>query len=411
MEERRRDVLICGVNGFTAQKLLEYIVSNRPDMTLGVTCRSKEKLEMTLTETETKTKKSLNSVERHITGVDSPGKLARIFRGYKVVINCIGPFSKTGISVVEASIEAKSHYVDCTGEPGFIEESMGLFQERARQNEVMVVHACGFDSLPIDIGINYTVNEVVKKEGKAEYAESYMHLVNSRINLGTFKTIIASMDMLKKRKKDRSSKRDTPAGEKKDRASRKVRKIPFYSSEVGMYAVLFPGSDAYVLRKTRSLLGRDYPMCFCYIAVPSLAGVLFLALFCLLVGFVYLLPETLRRIAYAYIDVLSLGRIRSEGPTVDEISSSGFQTKIFAHGTDKDGKKTVFRTVVSGPDPGYVTTPISLLISAETILLNTDGILKGKGGVYTPGALFADTNIIQRLTQERIMFCTATKKR
>ncbi|KAI5192146.1 hypothetical protein NEMIN01_1839 [Nematocida minor] len=415
MEENRKDILICGVNGFTAQKLLEYIVDQRPNLTVGVTCRSENKLNLTFKEISAKCKKSLSRVESHIIGVENIGKLAKIFEGYKVVINCIGPFANTGLSVVEACIRAKTHYVDCTGEPGFMEESFQLFQEKAKNENVMIVHACGFDSLPLDIGINYTMKEIEKKGGAAESAESYMQLINSRINLGTFKTIITSLDTLKNRKKEQKrgeqSRKTESKKEKKDAESsrgRKVKKMPFFCSDIGMYAAIFPGSDAYVLRKTRQALGRGYPVCHCYIAIPSIFGMVFLVMLCLLIGVVYMLPEVLRRVAYDCIDFLSLGKVRSEGPSDQEIACSGFQTRIFTKGKDAEGKPAVFKTLVSGPDPGYITTPITLLISAETILSSVSGLLKDKGGVHTPGSLFVDTNIIQRLTQENIMFCTIT---
>ncbi|KAI5161781.1 hypothetical protein NEAUS03_1767 [Nematocida ausubeli] len=412
-DTERRDLLICGVNGFTAQKLLEYILCNRPELSVGVTCRSEEKLTRTFRDITVKkeSSKALAKVATHITGVDNIGKLSRIFEGYKVIINCIGPFAITGLSIVEAAIRARSHYIDCTGEPGFIEESMKMFGEKAQSEEIIIAHACGFDSLPLDIGIMYTMQQIQEKGGRAESIESYMHLINSKINLGTFKTVITSLDNLKKREKrgessQKASKKSSDKDKKDGRRGPKVKKMPFFSPLVNMYAVIFPGSDSYVLRKTNALLGGIYPVCHCYMAVSSLIGMAYLLFLCLLVGIVYILPSSLRAVAYDYIDVLSFGAVRTEGPSEQEILCSGFKTHIFARGVDENDNPTTYKTLVSGPDPGYISTPIALLVSAEIILSNQAGV-QNKKGVLTPGALFVDTDIIPRLTKEKIVFCIA----
>ncbi|KAH9386969.1 uncharacterized protein NEMAJ01_1865 [Nematocida major] len=410
--EERKDVLICGVNGFTAQKLLEYIVEKRPEMTLGVTCRSEEKLSRVFEEVSVKSRnaKALSRVEKHITGVDSIKALARICEGYSVIINCIGPFAKTGLSVIEATIQARSNYIDCSGEPGFIQDSIDLFQEKAQEAGSIVVHACGFDSLPIDIGIVHTVQEAERNGGIVDSAESYMHLKGARINLGTFKTIICSLESARAGRRKKKLPEKKIAEEEKKKKKKSVRKFPFFSPQVGMYAVLFPGSDSFVVRRTRVLLGSAYPICHCYISFFSaldVLGVLFLAL---VIGAVYLLPSRLREAAYECVDVLTFGRVRSEGPTQEEIASSEFRTQILAEGKNAEGEEVTYKTVVSGPDPGYVTTPIALLASAETILegLRTE---PRKGGVYTPGAAFVGTQIVQRLVKEGISFCTETRQR
>ncbi|KAI5180265.1 hypothetical protein NEOKW01_0594 [Nematocida sp. AWRm80] len=414
-DKERKDILICGVNGFTAQKLLEYIIEQRSNLQLGVTCRSKEKLERTMQEVRGKCKnhKYLDSTSTHILGVDNLNKLTDVIKQYKVVINCIGPFANSGLQVVEACIRARTHYVDCTGEPGFMEDSYQMFKDKAKDAGIMVVHACGFDSMPLDLGMVYTMKEIEKRKGISAKAESYMQLVNSRINLGTFKTIISSLDSLKKRKTKKALEPQTkekPKTKPESTAPKdKVRKLPFYSTKTRMYAVIFPGSDSYVLRKTRAAIGNQYPICHCYISVPTLIGVFFLLALCLLIGLVYLMPVFIRNMIYEIIDILTFGKVRKEGPTDEEIMCSGFQTRIFVTGQDSEGQSFSFNTLVSGPDPGYVTTPITLLVAAETILAHSEDTLKGLGGVFTPGSLFSKTDIIDRLIKEQLMFCIVPK--
>ncbi|KAI5190635.1 hypothetical protein NECID01_1076 [Nematocida sp. AWRm77] len=405
--KERKDILICGGTGFTALKLLELVLSKRARMKVGITCRNKNKQEELLKTLEERTGLSTESVEVHVIDLSNLAQVVPVLQKYKVAVNCIGPFAYTGTQVIQAAIQAKTHYVDCTGEPGFMDKSFSLFQEKAKGEGVIVVHACGFDSVPIDIGMMYTM-KVLEEEGKTAstnmQADSYLMLNNSRINIGTFKTIIASLDTLKARPKNKKPGIEE-SKKKPGTKGPRVRKIPFYSKYAKMYSVLFPGADSYVLRKTRALLGETYPLCHCYFAVPTVFRVFLLFLLLVLIFLVYLLPEAGRSVAYKYIDFLTLGAVRRDGPSEEEIAASGFQIKIFVKGNTAEGEKLCCATMVSGPDPGYVATPAILLVSAELIMDNLPSMFKEKGGVYTPGALFHGTDIIARLQKEKIMFC------
>ncbi|KAI5171504.1 hypothetical protein NEFER03_0826 [Nematocida sp. LUAm3] len=414
-DEERKDILICGVTGFTGGKLFQYIAEKRKTLRIGVLGRDISKIESILNGMDT----SDNwEVDVHVLGVDNIEKMEEVFRKYKVVVNCIGPFIYTGLPIIEAAIRAGTHYVDCTGEPAFIQKSYDMFGEKAKKEGVMVVHACGFDSLPIDIGVVYAIKQVVIQEGESVnemQAESYLNFKNCRINIGTFKTIVASLDQLKTSKKQKLEKKentpqekDKPNGKEEKIKKRKVKRFPFYLKKLQKYAVIFPGSDSYILRKTRETL-KNHPICHCYMLVDSVLGLFFLLYFLMLIGIISLLPMKCRSPFYSHIDTLTFGRVRKDGPTADEISSSGFETKIFVKGKkgDNDFK---FCAVVSGPDPGYVTTPASLLVCAETILGNLS-ILQGSEGVHTPGSLLYKTDIVSRLEQENIMFCTALEKK
>ncbi|KAI5187469.1 hypothetical protein NEHOM01_2202 [Nematocida homosporus] len=408
-ENERKDILICGASGFTGRKLLEHILLKRKHLSVGILCRTQTKIDQLVKELA----HFDHEFATHCCGVDKIEKLAAVFYKYKVVINCIGPFIYTGLPVIEAAIRAQTDYVDCTGEPGFMQKSFEMFEDKAKTAGVRIVHACGFDSLPLDIGMVYTMQEIAARKGEVSnlVAESYLHLKNTKINVGTFKTIIASIDTLKSKpssslaRKEKDKELAVKSSAKSSR--RKVKKMPFYAKKTGMYAMIFPGSDSWVLRKTRQVLPY-FPVCHCYISIPGILGVLAVLFLGLLIGAVYILPCRLREHAYGFIDWFSFGLIREKGPTEDEISSSGFETKIIVNGKDKDQNSFEVTTIVSGPDPGYITTPAALLVSAETILANQD--LQSRPGVHTPGSLFYDTDIIAALMKESIMFCVASEK-
>ena len=68
-----------------------------------------------------------------------------------VVINCAGPFTRYGEPVVRAAVETGTHYVDTTGEQGFMQDVAERYDAPARAAEVAVMPACGFDYVPGDL--------------------------------------------------------------------------------------------------------------------------------------------------------------------------------------------------------------------------------------------------------------------
>lgn len=70
----------------------------------------------------------------------------------KVIVNCCGPYQWYGEVVVKACIETGTHHVDISGEPQFLEEMQLKYHRAAEEKGVYIVGACGFGSLPSDLG-------------------------------------------------------------------------------------------------------------------------------------------------------------------------------------------------------------------------------------------------------------------
>jgi short subunit dehydrogenase-like uncharacterized protein len=70
----------------------------------------------------------------------------------KCVINCAGPYTLHGEPVVRACIEHSVQYCDINGEPWWMKEMIEKYHQRAKEKKVAIVFACGFDSIPSDVG-------------------------------------------------------------------------------------------------------------------------------------------------------------------------------------------------------------------------------------------------------------------
>ena len=80
--------------------------------------------------------------------------------GDEVVITTVGPYLLYGEPLVAACAAAGTDYVDLTGEPEFVDRMWLRYHERARETGARIVHSCGFDSIPYDLGALFTVQQL-----------------------------------------------------------------------------------------------------------------------------------------------------------------------------------------------------------------------------------------------------------
>lgn len=114
-----------------------------------------------------------------------------------------------------------------------------------------------------------------------------------------------------------------------------------------------------------------------------------------------------------YPKVFSFGSFDHEGPSKEEMENTSFSITLAGKGweeiltepTDehKEPPKKKLITRVSGPEPGYVATPICMVQAALVVIQEAEK-LPFQGGVYPPGAAFAKTTLIERLNKRGVTF-------
>ena len=88
----------------------------------------------------------------------------------RVLISAAGPFSVLGERVMLACIEAKTHYVDITGEVPWVAEMRRLHGARAIAAGVCIASFCGYDCVPCELGL-YLGRQAL---GTLSFAESVL---------------------------------------------------------------------------------------------------------------------------------------------------------------------------------------------------------------------------------------------
>jgi len=145
--DREHDILIYGASGFVGRLTAIYLAAHTPaGMRLALGGRSQAKLEQV----------------RNQLGVDWPIVLAEsadlsavkaLAESTAVVATTVGPYAKYGLPLAAACAAAGTHYADLTGEALFMRRSIDANHDTARRAGARIVHACGFDSIPSDLGV------------------------------------------------------------------------------------------------------------------------------------------------------------------------------------------------------------------------------------------------------------------
>src|SRR4051812_1761192 len=173
MAEREHDVVVYGATGFVGKLTAQYLAEHAPAGTrVALGGRSAEKLDRV----------------RGELGVDWPTVVAdsqdrealdAMAASTTMVATTVGPYLKYGLPLVEACAAAGTHYADLTGEPLFMRRAIDRADAPATASGARIVHNCGFDSIPSDLGV-LLLHERAAETGAGELEDTTMVVVAMR---------------------------------------------------------------------------------------------------------------------------------------------------------------------------------------------------------------------------------------
>jgi short subunit dehydrogenase-like uncharacterized protein len=375
MAEREHDVVVLGATGFTGALTAQYLAANAPDTTRwAIAGRNRSKLE----------RLGLDAPLLHA-DVNEPASLREVAESTRVLITTVGPYSHYGEPVVAACAAAGTDYVDLTGEPEFVDLMWLGYQDQAVASGARLVHSCGFDSIPYDLGVLFTVGQL--PEGAPINISGYAR-VGGTFSGGTYHSGIHIMSRLRQAAKAAAERRRREPGP----TGRRVRGLtgrPHRSVEAGGWAVPAPTIDPLnVLRSARALerYGPDFSYSH-YLVTKRLATVAGLGVGAGAVVALAQLPPTRK----ALLKLKDPG----EGPSEEQRAKSWFRVRFVGEG---GGKRVV--TEVSGGDPGYGET--SKMLAESALCLAHDRLPERSGQLTTAVAM--GQALIDRLTRSGIEF-------
>lgn len=415
---RPYQLVVFGASGFTGQFVVEEVArtaSEGPNGSLkwAVAGRSRQKLEKILEQAAgVLSKPELRTeVDIIVADVGEPDSLAAMCKQAVIVLNCVGPYRFYGEPVVKACVENGAHHIDLSGEPQFLEGMQLNYDSSAGDNNVYIIGSCGFDSIPADMGVLFTRDQF---KGTLTSVESFLTFnfgsEGGCIHDGTWQSAVYGFADSTKLQSLRRKFNHKPLPVVGSRLKR--RGSLFYSNEIQQYTVPFMGSDPSVVKRTQRFLVEQQEATQvqygAYAGIGSLGNVIKL----MFAGFMFWFMVKFsfgRNLLIKYPEFFTCGVFSKAGPTRKQMEGSSFQLAFYGQGYTEgqdpsQGKPNgKIRTVVQGPEAGYVATPI-VMVQAALTMLNESPALPKKGGVYTPGAAFEKTTLINRLNKHGIQF-------
>jgi len=137
-------ITVYGATGYTGRLVCAELARRGADFL--VAGRNREKLEQLADGFEGAARPEVRAVPTN----DAAG-LRSLFSRSSAVIACAGPFTLHGEPVLAAAVEAGTHYLDTTGEQGFIRRAFEVYGPRAARQGSVVMPAMGFDYVPGDM--------------------------------------------------------------------------------------------------------------------------------------------------------------------------------------------------------------------------------------------------------------------
>ncbi|MFE7273502.1 saccharopine dehydrogenase family protein [Streptomyces sp. NPDC057623] len=385
--DRPYDIVLFGATGFVGILTAEYLAAQAPEgLRWAIAGRSKEKLERLRERLPGGAEVGLLEAD-----VADPASMRRLAEHARVVATTVGPYVKYGEDLVAACAETGADYLDLCGEPEFVDLTYVRHDARARETGARLVHACGFDSIPHDLGAYFTVQQL--PEGVPLSVDGFV-TADATFSGGTF---ASALNQFSRGRQMVSAARDRSRHEPRlmGRRAQAPTGAPRFAREVGSWAVPLPTIDAQIVKRSARALDRYGPD-FRYrhyaavrhlpVALGGVAAVGALAT-------AAQLPPARRWLS----DRLKPG----EGPSAEKRAKSWFSVRFVGEG----GGRRVF-TEVAGGDPGYGETAKMFAESALSLAFDD---LPPTAGQVTTAVAMGDA-LIERLRTAGITFRVAATR-
>lgn len=383
--DREHDVVVFGATGFTGALTAEYLARHADKGTrIAVAGRNRGKLER-LRDRLSADLPAGASLGLVIADVDDPSSVAALAGQARVVITTVGPYIRYGEPLVAACAAAGTDYVDLTGEPEFVDRMWLRYHEHAQARGARIVHSCGFDSIPYDLGVLFTVAHL--PQDVPIHIDGYVR-AKGTFSGGTYHSALEAMGRLGQASRvarERRRREPAPAG----RVVKVSWGTPHREADAGGWVAPMPTIDPQTVLRSARALDRYGPR-FSYSHylvtgnLPVLAGMAAGA------GTVVALAQ-LPPARNALLKLKGPG----DGPTPAQRARGWFSVRLVGQG---GGERVVVE--VSGGDPGYGETAKML---AESALCLAHDELAPRAGQLTPAVAMGD-KLIERLQRAGIRF-------
>ena len=390
---RPYDIVVWGATGFTGKLVSEYLTEQytQDTVSLALGGRSADRLDSIVSELTTQNK-GWDSIPTVIGDATDQESLREITQDTQVICTTVGPYTKYGTPLVEACIETQTEYCDLTGEINWVREMIDRFHDAAVNANTRIIHSCGFDSVPADIGTLLVQSFAIENfDTHCEMVRIYLEEGNGGVSGGTLASFAELFDAASDDQVTRQTLQDpyslAPPGER-DGIDAGGQRLPRSDQLRSVWTAPSPMApiNERVLRRSNALLGYPWGREFrCTEVIPTGSGIGGAIGASIVAGGIGLFTTAMS------IDTVRSG-IRQfvfpdpgDGPTKKQIENGYFTVRALGRGTGTDDPFTIEAEFSSKLDPGYGSTARMLAESAMCLLRNeTNSSLSG--GILTPAS-------------------------
>tara|TARA_B110000114_G_scaffold101743_1_gene107046 strand:+ start:286 stop:1464 length:1179 start_codon:yes stop_codon:yes gene_type:complete len=385
--DKKFDIIIYGATGFTGSLGAKYMDKYSNEFKWAIAGRDSNKLEKLQNEIPGKP-------EIVIADANDEQALLKLTASTKVVASYAGPFNKYSNLLVKACVETGTHYVDITGEAIWVRDLIDNYHQRCIDNRIKIIPACGYDSIPSDLGTYFTAKQV-NEPLKSIFA---YHNMSGGVSGGTIESAFTMRDFKSKHKMGH----------------------PFLLNPEGSYSKnqKLLSKDYFSIKKNKKLNKWVIPFVMAITntrPVRRSAALMEAKQQSYGPDFVYNEFQMVNKYSVALITTVSLAVLGmiivspfrnflrkffpkpGTGPN-EKTRNNGWYEALFVAKTTKN-QEYVYRMYGKG-DPGYKSTSMFLVESAISLLNNSD---IGEYGVLTPATGLGDDLII-RLKDQGVLF-------
>ena len=380
MTHRTFDIVLFGATGFTGRLVAEYLAHHAPsDVKIALAGRNTQKLEGVRAGLPERAKRW----PLVVADAADPASLAKLAEQTQVVCTTVGPYAKYGLPLVEACAKAGTNYCDLTGETQFMRDSIDRHHEAAKASGARIVHTCGFDSIPSDLGV-LTLHEALGALKRVTYV---VEILKGGFSGGTIASALNGIDEGTADPARRRMMADpyalSPDRAQEPKLGKEYDLMSFrFDDFVGQWVAPFvmASVNTRVVRRTNALLGYAYGKQFQYAEVTGMktgpAAAVKAALFTAGLG------AFMGSLLFGPTRKLVEGRLPKPGEGPDEKTRKSGFLRVRVIGESESGARKAVLIEGKG-DPGYQLTAV-LLGESALCLSRDDEKLPKVSGVLTP---------------------------
>jgi len=391
MTAKPYDAVVFGATSFVGKLLCQYLTSHftSAEFTWAAAGRSRDKLEQM--------RRSLGAKAAGVPLIIADAKdgpsLAAMCAQARVVVSTVGPYALYGEPLVKACAETGTDYCDLTGEVQWIRRMLDRYEVTAKKTGARIVHCCGFDSLPSDLGVHFVQSQAKQRDGRhCSHVKMRVKAMRGGASGGTIASLI---NVAKEAAADPALRKELQnpyllcPKDHRPKTRQENLNGASYDSDFQSWIAPFimAAINTRVVHRSNALMNYAYGEEFRYdeamLAGRGMGGRLTAyGITSALGGFVGLTAVAPARWLLQRFVLPAPG----EGPS-PESQKQGFYDLRFLGLLD--GGRLIRAKVTGDSDPGYGSTSKML----GQVVANLAWLDKGEGGFWTPATLFGDTLI------------------